>query len=62
MSETGWGEFELQFMIKFNEPSEKMITLNHQLTLYMRPGCFEVNQGGLKKVIAEKYEELVRIL
>jgi YEATS domain-containing protein 4 len=34
VSETGWGEFEIQIRIYFNDLTEKPVTLYHGLKLF----------------------------
>jgi len=34
VSETGWGEFEVQIRIYFNDLNEKIVTLYHGLKLF----------------------------
>ena len=57
VTETGWGEFEIVIKIWFVDPTEKPVTLYHQLQLYHKgdlPG-----HPSKKPVISERYEEFV---
>ena len=38
VSETGWGEFEVQIKIHFTDPQERPVTLYHVLKLFHTPG------------------------
>ncbi|KAI9325039.1 yeats family-domain-containing protein [Zopfochytrium polystomum] len=57
VTETGWGEFEIQIKIQFQDPQEKPLMLFHQLQLY--PKDDSANATVKKPVIAEKYDEIV---
>ena len=59
MTETGWGEFEIQIKIFFQDPAEKPVTLFHHLRLY---ATNETIMGPQNSVISERYEEIVRAL
>ena len=57
MTETGWGEFEIQIKIFFQDPAEKPVTLFHHLRLYSTE---ETIMGPQNSVTSERYEEIVR--
>ncbi|CAG8613352.1 10591_t:CDS:2 [Diversispora eburnea] len=60
ITETGWGEFELSIKLQFVEPSEKHVTLYHNLRLhpYEEDGSIStVNKN--KPVQSFQYDELV---
>lgn len=69
VSESGWGEFEIIIKLYFNDASERMVTLKHQLLLFCeRPlPMMEINRAVVpvvnssKKegVLSEWYDELV---
>ena len=56
VTETGWGEFEIQIKIFFQDPAEKPVTLFHHLRLY---ATNETIMGPQNSVISERYEEIV---
>lgn len=56
VSETGWGEFEVNIRIFFHDPAEKPVDITHALKLYP-PGT---QQPSTKKPVrAEFYDEFV---
>lgn len=65
MSETGWGEFEVQVKIHFHDAAaEKPVTIYHVLKLFhsqsgdSQPTSSAVVQGR-KTVVSEYYDEVV---
>lgn len=57
VTETGWGEFQLQIKVIFQDAYQKPIMLSHNLKLY--PTDDQTFLKTTKPVISEKYEELV---
>lgn len=58
MTETGWGEFQLNIRIVFQDPNQKPLNLVHHLKLY--PTDEAANQLKTSKpVVSEHYEEIV---
>ncbi|PRP83957.1 YEATS domain-containing protein 4-like [Planoprotostelium fungivorum] len=57
ISETGWGEFEINIKIYFQDASEKPIDLYHNLRLFSADP--QVNLNPKRPVVAEFYDELV---
>jgi YEATS domain-containing protein 4 len=57
VTETGWGEFQIQFKVFFKqELKEKSITLTHPLRLF---GDMEKQQNDDEKLVTEKYDEII---
>lgn len=54
VSETGWGEFEVNFRIHLRDPSAEPILLTHKLSLYPPSGVYTE-----RPVLTEKYDEIV---
>ena len=63
ITETGWGEFQIQIKIFFNETGiEKPVILTHNLRLYEAGEDLDLQiKNGCKPVLAEHYDEIVRI-
>ncbi len=60
VSETGWGEFEVQIKIHFNDGAERPITFYHVLKLFHSPtGTSTAVVQGRKTVISEYYDEII---
>lgn len=61
ISETGWGEFQIQIKIFFNETGiERPVILTHNLRLYESGEDLEAQiKNGCKPVLAEHYDEVV---
>lgn len=67
VSETGWGEFEVQIKIHFHDAAaEKPVTVYHGLKLFhSQPGESQTSQTssalvqGRKTVVSEFFDELV---
>jgi len=67
VSETGWGEFEVQIKIHFHDAAaEKPVTVYHGLKLFhSQPGETQMSQTssalvqGRKTVVSEFFDELV---
>lgn len=62
MTETGWGEFQIQIKIFFKETGvEKPVILTHNLRLYDAGEDLETQiANGCKPVLSEHYDEIVR--
>lgn len=62
LTETGWGEFQIQIKIFFNETGiEKPVVLTHNLRLYEFGEDLEIQiSNGCKPVLAEHYDEIVQ--
>ena len=56
ISETGWGEFEIQIRLTFVDPQEKPVTFYHLLKLFF-PGPDLIQ--GKKPLISEHYDEII---
>ena len=55
VTETGWGEFEVQIKIYFHDPNERPVTIYHILKLFQTdPNVM----NGKKPVISEQYDEV----
>lgn len=61
VSESGWGEFEIQIKIYFNDITEKPITLYHGLKLFHTNEAVtsSILLQGRKTVISEFYDEII---
>nr|ACO11108.1 YEATS domain-containing protein 4 [Caligus rogercresseyi] len=61
VSETGWGEFEVQIKIYFNDhPTERSVTLYHVLKLFhTSANSSEILLQGKKAVVSEYYDEVI---
>ena len=46
VSETGWGEFEVQIKIHLADPQERPVTLYHVLKLFHTPGTTSTGSGA----------------
>ena len=58
VTETGWGEFQLNIRIVFQDPNQKPLLLTHHLKLY--PTDDTTSQVKTSRpVISEHYEEIV---
>jgi len=56
VTETGWGEFEVQIKIYFHDPNERPVTIYHILKLFQTdPNVLT----GKKPVISEQYDEMI---
>lgn len=58
VTETGWGEFQLQIRIQFHDPNQKALNLTHHLKLYPTDDVENLLKTT-KPVISEHYEEIV---
>ncbi|KCV70888.1 hypothetical protein H696_01835 [Fonticula alba] len=58
LTETGWGEFEIQIRLFFHDPHEKPVVLLHPLRLYPVEGITTERDAG-KLVVAERYDEVI---
>ncbi|KAK6751588.1 hypothetical protein RB195_003163 [Necator americanus] len=56
VTETGWGEFEVQMRIYFSDVNEKPVTVFHYLRLFQPVFTLP---NGTTQVIAEHYDEIV---
>lgn len=56
VKETGWGEFEIQIKIYFQDTSEKPVTIYHLLKLFQADPLVV---AGKKNVVSEQYDEVV---
>ncbi|PAV76144.1 hypothetical protein WR25_23444 [Diploscapter pachys] len=56
VSETGWGEFEIQIRVFFVDPNEKPLTAFHYLRLFQP--SFQL-PNGKTQVITEFYDEII---
>jgi len=56
VTETGWGEFDIQIKLTFQDTAEKPIVLYHHLRLYATQDT--VTKGNA--IISEYYDEIVR--
>lgn len=62
VSETGWGEFQIQIRVFFHEAPEKPVVLQHNLRLYMAGEDLDAQlKNSGKPVIAEHIDEVVRL-
>lgn len=61
MTETGWGEFQIQIKIFFHETGvERPVSLLHNLRLYEAGEDLETQiKNGSKSVLTEHYDEIV---
>lgn len=63
VSETGWGEFEVQIKIHFNDGAERPITFYHVLKLFHSTGAdsntTQALVQGRKTVVSECYDEII---
>ena len=55
VTETGWGEFEVQIKIYFHDPNERPVTIYHVLKLFQTDPNVII---GKKPVISEQYDEV----
>lgn len=55
LHESGWGEFDVELKIYFQDASERPITLHHALRLYPNTDAIVTK----KSIIAEKYDDIV---
>jgi len=56
ISESGWGEFEVGFLVYFTDPSEKHVELYHLLKLYPPDGQMQKTK---KPVVSETFDVIV---
>ncbi|KAJ1350876.1 hypothetical protein KIN20_006786 [Parelaphostrongylus tenuis] len=56
VTETGWGEFEVQMRIYFVDVNEKPVTVFHYLRLFQP---LLTSSNGSTQVVAEHYDEIV---
>ncbi|KJE93869.1 hypothetical protein CAOG_004591 [Capsaspora owczarzaki ATCC 30864] len=56
VSETGWGEFEVQIKVFFRDAVEKPVTIFHHLALYPHAATL---QPSKKLLVFEQYDEIV---
>lgn len=60
VSETGWGEFQLNIRIVFQDPHQKPLSLVHHLKLYPTSEEAAAMQAkSARPVVSEHYEEIV---
>lgn len=57
VNETGWGEFQIQIKITFQDPAQRQVTLNHHLRLYPPEDLGQLKTS--RPVLSEFYDELV---
>lgn len=57
VNETGWGEFQIQIKIIFQDPSQRPLTINHHLRLYPPDDAGQLKTS--KPVLSEFYDEIV---
>lgn len=57
VQETGWGEFQIQIKITFQDPAQRPVTFHHALRLH--PSEEEGQVKTSKPVLSEFYDELV---
>lgn len=55
LHESGWGEFDVEVKVFFQDANERPITLYHALRLYPNIDAIVVK----KSIVAERYEEIV---
>jgi len=58
VNETGWGEFQIQIKIIFQDPSQRPLTINHHLRLYPPDDAGQLKTS--KPVLSEFYDEIVQ--
>jgi len=59
VTETGWGEFEINIRIYFNDPTERPITLSHVLKLFQTGTDPTTGNISKKPLITESYDEII---
>lgn len=65
IEESGWGEFEIGIKIHFQDPSQRPLTLSHQLRLYpvdLRAADLPVlpsSDAPKTPVVSERFEEIL---
>lgn len=59
VSETGWGEFEIQIKIHFQDPAEKPIQLSHLLKLFPSDDPAAYAEQKNNKVVSDHYDEVI---
>ena len=57
VQETGWGEFEIQIKVYFQDPNERPVSMHHVLQLY--PKTPYDPQNPPPYVLAECYDEFI---
>jgi len=57
VSETGWGEFQIQIKVLFQDPNQRPLNLVHHLKLYPSEDLGELKTS--KSVISEHYDEVL---
>jgi len=57
VSETGWGEFQVQIKVLFQDPNQRPLNLIHHLKLYPLEDLGELKTS--KSVISEHYDEIL---
>ncbi len=55
VSETGWGEFEIQIRIYFNDLTEKPVTLYHGLKL------FHTNEAITSQAMIQVWKQILQM-
>jgi len=60
VTETGWGEFEINIRIYFNDPTERPVILTHILKLF-QSGTDPTTTGIISKkpLVTETYDEII---
>lgn len=56
VQETGWGEFQIQIRITFQDPNQRAVTLNHHLRLYPPEDMGQLKTS--RPVLSEFYDEI----
>jgi YEATS domain-containing protein 4 len=59
VSESGWGEFEINIKVFFMDPTEKPVDFYHILKLYPTPGTDPKLLDPKKPVVSEHYDEII---
>lgn len=57
VTETGWGEFQVQIRIVFQDAGQKPLNLTHHLKLYPTEEATQLKTS--RPVVSEHYEEIV---
>lgn len=61
VTETGWGEFQIQIKVYFHDAPEKPVALFHNLRLYEAGEDLETQiKNDCPPVVVEHYDEVVR--
>jgi YEATS domain-containing protein 4 len=57
VTETGWGEFQLNIRIVFQDPNQKPLNFTHHLKLYPTEEANQVKTS--RPIVSEHYEEII---